>query len=378
MKNFIVVSHKYLPQPDDDIVFYLSNLEKKDNVLHIMHNFSDSQNRKSHYVWYQNGNKGKKESVDYGFLPDFFVLVKEFFFTLYWTVFSKKRWDLYIGMDGLCVCWGIMLKKIGVVKKVIFWSIDFVPKNRFEKPWKNLVYRGVNSYACTNSDEVWDLSPRMLSGRKKYLNLTKSNYRSHKVVPYGLWLDRIETVQYSRCEKKTLVFMGHLLPKQGVDTVIKTMPEIIKAIPDIKLKIIGDGRYKNNLVELTKKLNIEKYCDFLGRISSSEKVWQEIAKSAVAIAPYKKTNDNYTFYADPGKIKTYLACGVPLLLTDLSWNAKEIQSNNCGMIISDERTDLVVKLQNILLPTKNIEFRKNAINYSKSFNYKNIFAGLDL
>lgn len=378
MKNFIIVSHKYLPQPDDDIAYYLSYLKRKENVLHIMHNFSDSKNRKSHYVWYKNSNKEEKETLDYSFLPEFFILLKEFFFTLYWAIFSKKRWDIYIGMDGLCSCWGIILRKLGVVKKVIFWNIDFVPRNRFKKVWKNYIYKKINLYSCTNSDEVWDLSPRMQLGRKKYLGLEKSDYKLQRVVPYGLWLDRIETVQYSKCKKNTLVFMGHLLPKQGVDMVIKNVPKIIKVIPDFKFKIIGDGRYKNSLVELTKKLDVGKYCDFLGIVSDSKKVEQEIAKSAVAIAPYKKTNDNYTFYADPGKVKTYLACGVPLLLTDLSWNAEEIQKNKCGFIINDDGTDLVEKLQIMLMPKNNKEFRKNAINYSMSFNYEKIFTSLDL
>lgn len=377
MKNIAIITHKYLPQPDDDLVYFLDR-KNEYNIFHIKHSFPDAKDRCSFLDLYLNGKKKEeRKTLDYIFLPEPLVYFKELFFTLKWLISSKRKYNLYIGMDGLCAFFGLLLKNIGVCKKVIYWSIDFVPFNRFKSGWKNFFYHKINSFACKNADEVWDLSPRMADGRKKYLGVGKNDYKIHKIVPYGVWSHRMKKVRYSKCQKNTLVFMGHLMRKQGVDLVIRNILEITKQIPGFKFKIIGEGNYRNDLVKLSKKLSVSKYCQFLGRIGNI-RLEKEVAKSAAAIAPYLKTKDSYTYYADPGKVKTYLACGVPVLLTDLPWDAKEIEKKKCGFIIDDRGTNLVEKLTKIMKPSVNREFRKNAVKYSKNFDYDKIFSKLEL
>lgn len=378
MKNIAIVAHKYLPQPDDDLVYFL-NRKNEYNIFHLKHSFPDAKGRRSILDLYLSGKRIKKiKTLDYIFLPEAIVYFKELFFTIKWLMFSKRKFDLYLGMDGLCAFFGLLLKKLGVCKKVVYWSIDFVPINRLKSGWKNFFYHKINTFACKNADEVWNLSPRMAEGRKKYLGVRKSDYKIHKIVPYGVWTKRIKKVPYSECQKNTLVFMGHLMKKQGVDLVIKKIPEIVKRIPDFKFKIIGGGSYKEKLINLAKNLSVDKYCDFVGRIEDNRILEDEVAKSAVAIAPYLKTPDSYTYYADSGKIKTYLACGVPVLTTDLPWSAKEIAEEKCGLIISDKGEDLVGKLTYIMKSKVNEEFRRNAIKYSKNFDYEKIFSSLEL
>lgn len=377
MKNIVVVTHKYLPQPDDELVKYL-NKKRGYNVFHIKHSFPDAKDRRSVLALYLDGKKRRQtKTLDYIFLPEPLVYFKELFFTLKWLISGRKKYDLYVGMDGLCTLFGLILKNLGVCQKVIYWSIDFVPLNRFKSEWKNFFYHKINSFACRRVDEVWDLSFRMAEGRKKYLGINKRDYKYHRIVPYGVWVSRIEKVPYSKCEKSTLVFMGHLMKKQGVDLVIKKIPDIIRQIPDFRFKIIGGGNYRNNLVRLAREFAVSKYCQFLGRIENT-RLEKEVAKSAVAIAPYLKTKASYTYYADPGKVKTYLACGVPVLLTDLPWNAEEIQKNKCGLIINNDGSDLVEKLLKVMAPSINKVFRENAAKYSKNFDYEKIFSKLEL
>jgi len=378
MKNTIIVAHKYLHQPDDDLVYYL-NKKREGRVLHIKHSFPDAKDRRSFFDLFRKGKKIKKERTrDYIFLPEVFIYLKEFIFTLKWSFPLKIKWDSYIGMDGLTVIFGLVLQKLGICKKVVFWCIDFVPDNRFDKVWKNIIYQKINTFAVKGSNEVWDLSPRMAEGRKKFLGIKKKDYKFHKVVPYGLWLSRIKKYKYKDSQKHTLVFMGHLMPKQGVDMVIKKIPDIVKKIPDFKFKIIGGGNHKSALKKLAREMSVEKYCDFKGRIRKQVDMEREIAKAGVAIAPYSKVKDSYTYFADPGKVKTYLACGVPVLLTNVPWNAGEIEKKKCGFVISENGANLLEKLLVVMNPKINQQYRKNAIKYSKEFNYENIFDFLKL
>ena len=375
MKNIIIAAHKYLPHPDEDLVEYLVNT-KRYSVMHIKHSFTDAPDRKSYYDWFSGRKLFKSvKTADYSFLPEVLIYFKELIFTFYWTISSKQKWDVFIGMDGLMTFFGIILRNLGFCRKVIYWSIDFVPERRFGSALKNKIYNFVNKYSYINSDENWDLSPRMAGARKKYMNLNSQRKKS-KIVPFGVWTNQIKQVPYKNAEKNTLVFMGHLIPEKGVEMVLENIYEIVKKVPEFKFKIIGDGSHKKKLIKLAKELKVYRYCNFLGQIKSSDKMLKEIAKSAVAIAPYPDTS--YARWADPGKVKTYLAAGVPVLLTDVPWNAVEIEKEKCGLIVKNNGRDLVEKVVKILNPKNNQKYRNNAINYSRNFDYKNIFSGIEM
>jgi len=48
------------------------------------------------------------------------------------------------------------------------------------------------------------------------------------------------------------------------------LKEIIKEIPNVKLYIVGTGPEMNNLLQLTKELNLENYVTFTGRLNNNE------------------------------------------------------------------------------------------------------------
>lgn len=373
MKRIIVVAHKDLTHPDDELVSYLND-NKCDDLLHINHSFFYAKDRKSWYIWYKKGNVYRTHtSLDYAFLPEPLLYLKEAFFTLFWILQTGRTWNMYIGMDGLCVLWGNLLRSLGRVKKTAYWAIDFVPEKRFGSSWKNRIYHLINTNGYRQSDEMWDLSPRMAEAREKFLGFTQSMYKSHKVVPYGVWTKKLKRYTYADCEKNTLVYMGHISKKQGVQIVIEAIPLIIKKNPEFSFKIIGKGDYTKELEVLAKKLGVIKYCDFRGKIDDYSLLEDEVAKSCVAVAPYVKDFDIWTYYADPGKVKTYLGCGVPVVVSDIPWNSHEIEKMKCGVIADQNKIAIAEKVLYLMDSKRNGEYRRQAIKYAESFNYANIF-----
>lgn len=378
-KNIIIVVHKVHTNPDDDLVIYL-NKHKYDNVLHIRHSFSDIQNRCSYYTWYKKGQIFKSgKTIDFSFLPEPLIYLKELLTTLWWIIISGHRWYRYIGMDGLCANFGLLLRKI-FIEKIICWNIDFVPENRFQSKYKNIIYRIINVNAFKNCDEMWDHTLKMAREKEKVLGIKTSNYNVHKIVPLGTWNDRITKINYKNCDKHTAVFMGHLLEKQGAQIILAAIPHIIKSVPDFKFKIIGDGYFKNELIKLTNQLKINKYVKFLGKIESDTMMEKKIAKCSLGVAPYIKSIDTYTkFGADPGKIKTYLACGLPILLTDVPYNAQKIAKYGCGIIINEDPKQVAKHIIKIITNNRiNQDMRNKAIKFAKTFDYNHIFTTLGL
>lgn len=368
--------HKYTSGPDEDLVIFLNN-HHFSNVLHIRHSFSSLEDRRSYCTWYREGKLFKEyQTSDYRHLPEPLLYLKELVFSVWWIYRSGLVIDKYIGQDGLCVLFGNLIKTIsGRVKQTMFWAIDFVPEKRFQGRLKNFVYGQINKLGYKYSDEMWDIGPKMAQAREDILGLKLVDYRKHRVVSYGMWLDRISKFTYEECEKHTLVFMGHIHEASGIQLVIGAIPEIVKEVPDFKFKIIGGGAYVSTLVDQARALNVLGYCNFLGKIADILTVEAEIAKSAVAIAPYVSALDTFTKYADPGKVKTYLGCGVPVLLTDVPWNAHDIQDNECGKIIAEDKSDIALSVVELITtPEQNQKYRANALKYSKHFNYDKIFS----
>jgi len=372
-QSIVIVAHKYLTQPDDDLVVYL-NSQNNWRVLHICHSFPDAPDRRSFYRLYDRGKLvAELQTKDYRAWPEPLVYLKEMFFTIKWTVQMERTWNRYIGMDGLCVFFGNLLRSFGKVRSTVFWAMDFVPQSRFKSQIKNLVYGVINKHGCLHADEIWDLSPRMADAREQLAGIQRTDYQRHRVVPYGVWLSRILHYSYNECEKDTLVFMGHLLEKQGVQLVIEAIPKILESAPNFVFKIIGDGNYRPTLVNLANRVGVAAHCRFLGKIESVEQLEQEIARSALAIAPYIKSLDTWTAYADPGKVKTYLACGVPVLITNVPWNAEEIERRGCGKVITEDAQEIAKIVLQLFDQQKNQTMRTKAISYATGFDYLNIF-----
>lgn len=71
-------------------------------------------------------------------------------------------------------------------------------------------------------------------------------------------------------DKKIIVTIRRLVPKNGIHYLVEAMPYIIDKVPNIKYLMIGDGTMKNHIKNRIKKLGIEKYVDIVGKLSSKE------------------------------------------------------------------------------------------------------------
>jgi glycosyltransferase involved in cell wall biosynthesis len=73
-----------------------------------------------------------------------------------------------------------------------------------------------------------------------------------------------------------------------------------------------------------------------------------LADASVAVAPYQPRSDNFTRYADPGKLKAYLAAGLPILLTDVPPNARSLAAEGGAEIVSYDALSLATAIERAL------------------------------
>ncbi len=293
-----------------------------------------------------------------------------------WIYRRKDKPSLFIGINPMNCIIGLFFRKIGKTKKVIFYAIDFTPK-RFENSLLNYLYHKLEAYCVIRSDEVWNVSPRIAQGREKFLNLSEKKY-PQKVVPIGIWNKQIKKLPFNKITKHQLLFVGHLLEKQGVQKVLEAIPLIVKKIPDFTFLIIGGGEYQDALQKQAKNLAIDQYVEFMGWVKDRKVLDAIMSESACATAVYKPEKEklyNFTYYADPTKIKDYLANGLPVILTDVPYNAHELEKRKCAIVVEYRKEGISQAVISLLKDQEKLKiYRQNAFSYANELDWNSIFS----
>ena len=371
LKNFKIalVTHEYATGPSHSLETYLR--DKSKNLFFIAHPFVFAKDIRSHYRFY--GHNGKL--LDEKFAARFFriqtlSLLKDLFLSFYWLS-KKPPFDVFIGVDNINVFLGVIFKKLGRVKKIVFYTIDYIP-NRFENKIINTIYHFLDRFAVKHSDIVWNLSPVMQQEREK--RGVPTQYKKKQiVVPVGTE-NNIRDVSFNKIKRFHLAHMGHLTKKQGVQTVLRAIPFIVKRIPNFHFDILGGGDYESDLKKLVSELNIQKYVTFHGYIKSHFELEKKLSSCSLAIAPYVNEKNNFIRYTDPGKVKAYLAAGLPIVITKVPPVWRELEKNKCGVGVSDDFKKIAKVVATLMLDTDKLKlYRKNARKMSKEFSWEKVF-----
>jgi len=171
---------------------------------------------------------------------------------------------------------------------------------------------------------------------------------------YGIGLDKITVIangantdlfkplesQYAReqlqlsNDHRYICFTGTLEPWQGVENAIRSMPLILEVYPDVRLLILGEGVMKKELVMLTDRIGMADAVIFTGHVSYW-KVPLYINASDVCVAPYIRER-NERGVGSSLKLGEYLACGKPVVVSDIEGVSDLLRMVNAGIAVEPD------------------------------------------
>ncbi|NVM55399.1 MAG: glycosyltransferase family 4 protein [Candidatus Helarchaeota archaeon] len=144
----------------------------------------------------------------------------------------------------------------------------------------------------------------------------------------------------------------------SLNLVMDAMPLIVDENPDVLFLFVGPRNrdYYENLVSKT------KYKDNFTFIESvpHERVPEYIAATDICILTFKKSK--YTDYSQPFKILEYLACGKPIISTDLLGVRDIVKSSDLTEYLVRDPTSFAKKI-NQLLADKSLREQLGKIGY---------------
>ncbi|MFV0254768.1 MAG: glycosyltransferase [Erysipelotrichaceae bacterium] len=140
--------------------------------------------------------------------------------------------------------------------------------------------RAVRQYSKVSGDScIMIIAP---SEKTKEMLVQYQVKKPIKVIPTGIDLERF-------CNKSTpnelallkkelnisdddfvLLYVGRLAAEKSIDVVIKSLTEVVADINNLRVVIVGDGPSKENLINLTKKLNLEQFVTFVGKVPAED------------------------------------------------------------------------------------------------------------
>lgn len=303
--------------------------------------------------------------------PNWLQFLYHILISFCFILLSRLRFDIAIACENLSFVSVYPLRKLGIVKSVVYYTIDYV-EDRFPNKILNWIYHTIDYASCKLSDRNWVVTRKQIDARQED-GFVLNKLSPFSVVPIGYDKGEIKLTETLDVDPNRVIFAGGLLENSGPQLAIQALPYLIKKFPKIKLIIAGGGNYENKLKNMAKSSKLLRHIQFLGYIENYYDLVKIIAQSAIGLAPYVPNPNNLSFYSDPSKLKLYLMCGVPVVTTNVTTLALEIKKYKAGEVIDYNEKQLAQAVIKILKNKYTYSgYRKRALLLSNKYDINKI------
>lgn len=131
---------------------------------------------------------------------------------------------------------------------------------------------------------------------------------------------------------RIIVFVGTLFNFSGLDGFIRRFPEVLKAVPEAQLLIVGDGPQRPRLEGIITEMELEKRVVITG-FQPYETMPDYINLAEICINTFVDNEENEDIF--PGKIIQYIACGRATVSTPLKGITSMLAGPSHGILYAD-------------------------------------------
>lgn len=265
---------------------------------------------------------------------------------------NRTNYDAYIAIDiipNLLIC---LYKLLNPSKKVII-SERNAPKetslNPILKITRNILYSLANKIVFQTEG-------------------AKNSYRN-KISSKGVVIFnpvRSDLPEKCKNENKEFVSIGRLADQKNYPLLFHAFALVSKKFPEYKLRIFGDGEKKEELMNLCKKLNLEKKVIFEGYIKN---VNEKMKYSQI----YVMTS---LYEGMPNALIEAMGMGFPVICSDCpSGGPRELIVNEVnGLLFKNNNVNELIKCMELLIMDENLrkDIGKKATEIKKDLSINKI------
>lgn len=200
---------------------------------------------------------------------------------------------------------------------------------------------------CNRCDVIIAPSPKM-----DYLLRRYGIKKKIVVIPTGINIKEFRKPSHNNIRKKynipenskVLIFVGRAGKEKNIDFLIKAFAKINKKVPQSFLLLVCEGPYKQNLLKLIKKLNLQDKVCITGYLKKSDVVKAYYASDIFVFASKTDTQGVVILEA--------LACGLPVVAVSDSAFFGILKNEINGFATKSNFNDFSQKLIDLLTDRK--------------------------
>ena len=202
-------------------------------------------------------------------------------------------------------------------------------------------------------DAIIAVSETTRTELKQYFNLDKIHV-IYNGVDTNLFKPRLD--EGFRKGTPQYLFVGNLYGYKKVEELILALKEVIKTHPKAHLLIVGEGYAYAKLVNLVRRLGLQKHVSFVGFVSHSE------------LPYYYSSCDVYVTASRCESFSLPLleawACGTPVVASSIAGHAELLSKSKAGRLYAAGNVEDLCKSM-IAVYEQRAMFRKCALSFAK-------------
>lgn len=196
------------------------------------------------------------------------------------------------------------------------------------------------------SDRIIAVTPGIKANLEKFYSIPGEKI---VVVSNGANTSLFKPLEQETCRKELdlnpeipyVCFVGNLAPWQGIEYLVKASPSILSRFPECRFLIVGDGIMKNELIKLSGELGVEDKFIFTG-VVAYECVPLYINASDACVAPFILAR-NAKIGLSPLKLYEYMACGKPVVASNISGVSDALETSEGGIPVLPENPEALAE-----------------------------------
>ena len=133
--------------------------------------------------------------------------------------------------------------------------------------------------------------------------------------------------------RRQLLFLGRLHFKKGLDRILRVLPSVVRAFPDVVLAIVGDGtpEFETTLKSTITAQKLEDSVMMTGRLEGAAK-WGAYASTDLFLLPSRQENFAIT-------VAEAMQMGVPVVISNRVNTWPYVKAAGAGVVLDEERIE---------------------------------------
>jgi len=155
------------------------------------------------------------------------------------------------------------------------------------------------------------------------------------------------------------IFAGRLVEFKNVQNFLHAIARVRQDKVEINAIVVGDGDFKNQLVELARQLNIEKNVEFTGRVESRRELWRKYRSADIGFLL------SFSEGLPLGAIEP-MSVGLPLLAARLDYMEPIVTDGVEGFLVDPGNVDEISEKLKVLATRPDLRNKMALAAYEKS------------